>query len=161
MHRKQKVELPEVSGRCYEQEAEVSDMMKWFDTRHAPFERIERLFDRDVGTAAIRVEELVDNNTLAVRAELPGIDPEKDADVTVANGVLSIRASRQEKEEHKEKDSYRSEFRYGSFLRRVPLPDGVQQGDVTATYKDGVLEVRVPLPDQGEAAASKIPITRE
>ena len=139
----------------------MTDLMKWFDSRRSPMDVIERLFEGETGSSAIRVEEVVDGNTLVVRAELPGIDPEKDVDVTVTDGVLSIRAERQEKTEHKDKDSYRSEFRYGSFVRRLPLPSGVQQADVTASYKDGVLEVRAPLPDQQEvASASKIPISR-
>ena len=139
----------------------MTDLMKWFDSRRSPMDVIERLFEGEMGSSAIRVEEVVDGNTLVVRAELPGIDPEKDVDVTVTDGVLSIRAERQEKAEHQDKDSYRSEFRYGSFDRRLPLPSGVQQADVTASYKDGVLEVRAPLPDQQEvASASKIPISR-
>ncbi|TNB72121.1 Hsp20/alpha crystallin family protein [Arthrobacter sp. BB-1] len=139
----------------------MTELMKWFESRRSPMDVIERLFEGEAGTSAIRVEEMVDGNTLVVRAELPGIDPEKDVDVTVTDGVLSIRAERQEKKEHKDKDSYRSEFRYGSFVRRLPLPRGVQLGDVTASYKDGVLEVRAPLPDQGQGpAASKIPISR-
>jgi HSP20 family protein len=139
----------------------MTDLMKWFETRRTPMDVIERLFEGDVGTAAIRVEEMVDGNTLVVRAELPGVDPEKDVDVTVADGVLTIKGERQEKSEHKDKGSYRSEFRYGSFVRRVPLPSGVQQGDITASYKDGVLEVRAPMPDQGqEPGASRIQVTR-
>ncbi|TLM73593.1 Hsp20/alpha crystallin family protein [Pseudarthrobacter sp. NamB4] len=139
----------------------MTDLMKWFDTRRSPMDLIERLFEGETGPSAIRVEEMVDGNTLVVRAELPGIDPEKDVDVTVADGVLTIKGERQEKKEQKDKDSYRSEFRYGSFIRRLPLPSGVQQGDVTASYKDGVLEVRAPLPDKGQAeTSSKIPITR-
>lgn len=139
----------------------MTDLMRWFDTRRSPIDVIERLFEGDMGSSAIKVEEMVDGNTLVVRAELPGIDPEKDVDVTVADGVLSIKAERQEKKEQKDKDSYRSEFRYGSFMRRIPLPGGVQQGDITASYKDGLLEVRAPLPDQGQASGgSKIPITR-
>lgn len=107
------------------------------------------------------MEEVVDGNTLVIRAELPGIDPEKDAEITVSDGGLTIRAERQEKKEHKEKDSYRSEFRYGSFVRRIPLPDGVKEGDVTASYKDGVLEVRAPIPEKtATASPSKVPITR-
>src|SRR3954453_18249451 len=98
-----------------EQEASMTDLMKWFETRRTPMDVIERLFEGDVGTAAIRVEEMVDGNTLVVRAELPGVDPEKDVDVTVADGVLTIKGERQEKSEHKDKGSYRSEFRYGSF----------------------------------------------
>ena len=139
----------------------MTDLMKWFDSRRSPMDVIERLFEGDMGTSAIRVEEMEDGNTLVVRAELPGIDPEQDVEVTVADGVLTIRGERQEKKEHKEKDSYRSEFRYGSFIRRLPLPGGVQQADVKASYKDGVLEVRAPLPEQGqETGASKIPIIR-
>ncbi|MFJ5956423.1 Hsp20/alpha crystallin family protein [Paenarthrobacter sp. NPDC092416] len=98
-----------------------------------------------------------------VRAELPGIDPEKDAEITVFDGTLTIKAERQAKKEQKEKEGYRSEFRYGSFVRRVPLPDGVKEGDVTASYKDGVLEVRAPIPEPAApaAAAARIPITKE
>ena len=139
----------------------MTDLMKWFDNRRSPIDVIERLFEGDLGSSAIRVEEMVDGNTLVVRAELPGIDPEKDVDVTVTDGVLTIKGERQEKKEHKEKGSYRSEFRYGSFVRRIPLPTGVKQDDVTAAYKDGVLEVRAPMPEQVQATgASKIPITR-
>ncbi|BCW19358.1 Hsp20/alpha crystallin family protein [Pseudarthrobacter enclensis] len=139
----------------------MTELMKWFDSRRSPMDLIERLFEGDAGSSAIRVEELVDGNTLVVRAELPGIDPDKDVDVSVADGVLTIKAERQEKSEHKDKDGYRSEFRYGSFVRRLPLPGGVQQNDVTASYKDGLLEVRAPLPAQTqEPAAAKVPVTR-
>ena len=86
----------------------MTDLMRWFDTRRSPMDVIERLFEGDMGSSAIRVEEMMDGNTLVVRAELPGIDPEKDVDVTVADGVLSIKAERQEKQEQKGKDSYRS-----------------------------------------------------
>jgi HSP20 family protein len=145
-----------------DKEEDMTDLMKWFDSRRSPIELIERLFDGDTGTGAIRVEEVVEGNTLVVRAELPGIDPEKDAAITVSDGALTIKAERQEKKEQKDKDSYRSEFRYGSFFRRVPLPDGVKESDVTASYKDGVLEVRAPIPEQVPATStSRIPITRE
>lgn len=140
----------------------MTELTKWFDSRRSPMELIERLFDGDSGAGGIRVEEVVDGNTLVVRAELPGIDPEKDAEITVADGSLTIRAERQEKTEHKGKESYRSEFRYGSFFRRVPLPDGVKDTDVTASYKDGVLEVRAPIPEKGTAPSpSRVPITRD
>ena len=81
-----------------------------------------------------------------VRAEVPGIDPDKDVDVSVSEGMLHIRAEREEKTEHKSKTGYRSEFRYGSFLRSIALPAGAKEEDITASYKDGVLEVRAPAP---------------
>ena len=122
---------------------------------------LDRMFETASGPAPIRVEELVDDKTLVVRAELPGVDPDQDIEITIDGGYLRIHAQRQEKEEHKDKDSYRSEFRYGSFSRSIPLPDGVKEEDIKATYADGVLEVRAPLPEQAVESGSpkKLPIT--
>jgi HSP20 family protein len=108
----------------------------------------------------LRVEEFVEDKTLVVRAELPGIDPEKDVDISVVNGALVIRAEKEEKSEQKDKDSYRSEFHYGSFVREIALPAGVDESQVAATYRDGVLEVRVPTGEPIEPAKVKIPISR-
>lgn len=125
------------------------------------WDAMDRMFQEENQPMPIRVEEFLDGNTLVIRAEAPGLDPDKDIDVSVVDGALQIRAERKEEKEEKGKDSYRSEFRYGSFVRRIPLPTGVKQDDVTAAYKDGVLEVRAPMPEQVQATgASKIPITR-
>ena len=121
---------------------------------------IRRVFETDVEKGWLRVEEFVDAGALVVRAEMPGIDPEKDVEITVADGVLTITASREEKTEHKGKDSYRSEFRYGSFSRSVVLPAGATEEDVTASYTDGVLEVRVPLGEEPKPEPKKIQVTR-
>jgi HSP20 family protein len=124
-------------------------------------EMVRRFFSGDLEPVSwLRVEEFVDGDELVVRAELPGIDPEKDVDISVVNGSLRISAEREEKSEHKEKHSYRSEFHYGSFVREVPLPEGAKESDVTATYTDGVLEVRVPVGDQARPEPVKIPVTR-
>ena len=108
----------------------------------------------------LRVEEFVDDETLVVRAELPGIDPDKDVEISVANGVLSIKAERQERSEEKKKDSYRSEFRYGSFARNIPLPAGATESDVSASYNDGVLEIRVPVGEEEGPRVVKVPVNR-
>lgn len=83
-------------------------------------------------------------------------------DVSISDGVLHISAERQEKEEHKDKNRYRTEFRYGSFTRNVPLPEGVKEEDIKASYTDGVLEVRTPLPEAVTAGTEKkkLPISR-
>ena len=139
----------------------MSDLVRWFDNRRTPFELIERLFEGDTQSAAIKVEEVRDGDSLVVRAELPGIDPEKDVDVSISEGALHISAHREERTEEKAKGSYRSEFRYGSFERTLPLPDGATPDSVTASYKDGVLEVRVPIPETPPAPpSSKVPVTR-
>lgn len=119
-----------------------------------------RRFEPEWDKGWLRVEEFVDGNEHVIRAELPGIDPAKDVEISVADGVLTIRAEREEKTEHKKKDSYRSEFRYGSFTRSVTLPAGATDADVSATYADGVLEVRVPLGEAPRPEPKKIPVTR-
>lgn len=123
-------------------------------------ELFRRMVDLDWETGWLRVEEFVDDGTIVVRAELPDIDPDKDVELTVANGVLHIRAQREEKTEKKERGRYRSEFRYGSFVRNLPLPEGIEDDDITASYKDGILEIRAPLPvEQEKPEATKVPIT--
>ncbi|HET7138888.1 MAG TPA: Hsp20/alpha crystallin family protein, partial [Arthrobacter sp.] len=123
---------------------------------------LDRMFDSAAGPAPIRVEEFLDDKNLVVRAEMPGVDPDKDIEVTIDDGYLRIRAERQEKEEHKDKGRFRTEFRYGSFSRNIPLPDGAKEEDIRATYTNGVLEVRTPLPDEAEPAARrKLPIIRK
>ena len=106
------------------------------------------LFGEIMRTAAdetIRVEELVEDDELVIRAELPGIDPEKDVEVSISGGVLSIAATRNEKFDQKSHGEVRSEFRYGSFTRTISLPAGTSETDVVAKYADGILEVRLPM----------------
>ena len=122
-------------------------------------EPVRRFLEGDLD-AWLRVEEYRDGNALVVRAEVPGIDPEKDVEITVAGNDLHIGVRREERSEHKSKKGYRSEFRYGSFSRSVTLPPGVNTDAVHAGYSDGVLEVRIPLPEEPAAGSRKIPISR-
>ena len=89
-----------------------------------------------------RLEETIRDNRYVIRAELPGLDPENDIEVTVDGRILTIRAVRRQQDN----GPYRSEFRYGSLARAVRLPARVDAGDVTARYDKGVLEVSVPVP---------------
>jgi HSP20 family molecular chaperone IbpA len=81
---------------------------------------------------------------LIVKLELPGIDPEKDVRIQIEDDVLMIRGERETKEEVKEQDFYRMESAYGSFERRLPIPEGVKEDDIVATYAEGVLEIALP-----------------
>lgn len=97
---------------------------------------------------------------LVVRAELPGVDPEKDVEITYQDGILTIRGERRREERSGDDRYWRVESSYGAFERSVPLPDGVKADDITATHKDGILEVVVPK--AGELApAKRIPIKLE
>ena len=87
----------------------------------------------------IPLEDEVQDGRYVLRAELPGIDPAKDVDITVSDGRLTIKAERTEKAESKG----RSEFSYGSFVRSVSLPAGANEDDITATYDQGILTVSV------------------
>ncbi|WP_055867549.1 Hsp20/alpha crystallin family protein [Frankia sp. CpI1-P] len=109
----------------------------------------------------IRVEETDEAGMHVVRAEMPGIDPARDVEITVAEGVLSVRAERRDEKAEKTDHGYRSEFRYGSFSRSLPLPAGAKDDQVAATYKDGILEIRVPVDDrQATATTRRIEVQR-
>ncbi|HEX3197300.1 MAG TPA: Hsp20/alpha crystallin family protein [Propionibacteriaceae bacterium] len=107
----------------------------------------------------IKVEEFIDGEELVVKAEVPGVDPDRDIDVSIDNGVLTIAAERRESSREKLDKGFHSEFRYGSFVRQVRLPAGTSPEVVSATYKDGVLEIRMPKPS-AEAASRRIQIQR-
>jgi len=77
---------------------------------------------------------------IEVRAELPGLD-EKDLEVSVRDGYLTLKGEKKEEREEKEADFYRIERRYGTFSRTVALPEYVNADDVSAEYKRGVLKV--------------------
>ncbi len=104
----------------------------------------------------MRVEDYVKDGTYVLRAELPGVDPEKDIEVTLSHGVLTMSAHRQEETEGK----HRSEFRYGTFTRSITLPAGADEDHIRASYDMGVMEVTVSLKDQAaEEAHKRIPVT--
>jgi HSP20 family protein len=122
-------------------------------------EPFRRFLEGDLDTW-LRVEEYREAGSLVVKAEAPGIDPENDVDVTLVGNQLQITVRREEQSEHKDKEGYRSEFRYGAFSRTVSLPAAVNQDDIRASYTDGVLEVRVPLPEESAAGGRKVRVSR-
>jgi|SRR5271165_894486 len=101
----------------------------------------------------LRLEDEIKEGRYEVRAELPGIDPAKDVDITVRDGQLTIKAERTEKKEF----NGRSEFSYGSFERTVSLPTGANEDDIKATYDKGILMVSVPLAE-AKPAEKHVPI---
>lgn len=129
----------------------------------SPFARLDRMFDEWMrtlpmnratgmpwetrGEDVIGVDEYRDGDTQVIRAELAGIDPDKDVELTVTDGMLRIDAERRVEEDTEDKGYTRHELRYGRFTRSLPIPEGVSADDVTASYKDGILEVRIPVPE--------------
>lgn len=112
-----------------------------------------------IGEAAIRVEEFEEHDQLVVRAEIPGVNPDEDIEITLTEGMLRIMVQRKKESKHESKRHYRSEFQYGSFVRTLALPAGATDRDVKAEYKDGVLEVRIPM-SGAQASTKKIAISK-
>jgi HSP20 family protein len=94
---------------------------------------------------------------LVVRADLPGLRKE-DVNVEIDDGMLTISGQRSEEEVDDRDDFYRSERSYGEFYRALPLPENVSGESCEATFKDGVLEVTLPLPKQQERKARRIDV---
>lgn len=113
------------------------------------------LAPRPVAAQAMRMEEHVAGGRYVIRAELPGVDPAKDMEVTVAKGILTVRAERHEDMQ----GQHRSEFRYGMFTRHIALPVIADATDIKATYHWGILEVSIGLHDADEdKAGRRIPV---
>lgn len=132
--------------------------------RHAVSARLPDLFDwLDSPWSAVlpsglgqtfRVEDYTDDGNYVVRAELPGLDPDKDVEVTAEPGMLTIHAERHEES----RQDRHSEFRYGSLTRSVSLPEGVDPDNITASYDQGILRVSVPVPREAPQSARRISI---
>jgi HSP20 family molecular chaperone IbpA len=103
------------------------------------FATFRPLFDRNM----MRLEEEMKDGSYEVRVEMPGVDPAKDMDITVQDGLLSIKAVRSRNAQ----SNGRSEFSYGAFARTVPLPAGVNVDDIHAAYENGIVTICIPLPD--------------
>ena len=121
----------------------------WVDLMRLP----DRMFG-ELRDFPLSVEEFVADDHYVIRLDLPGIDPKRDVDISLGDGVLYIKAER--RSEHKDKSGYASEVTYGSFARTLALPAHSTGKDVVAKYKDGVLEVRVPIEKAPER--SRIPV---
>lgn len=106
---------------------------------------------------SVRIEEYAEDGKYVVRAELPGLDPEKDIHVSAERGQLLLTAERKQHEHGRG----HSEFHYGSFSRTLPLPVGARANDISARYVDGILEVTVPAPESTDAKPIQIEIGTE
>ncbi|MQS16823.1 Hsp20/alpha crystallin family protein [Streptomyces kaniharaensis] len=112
-------------------------------------------FGARAGQHMIRIEEYEKDGAYVVQAELPGVDPDEDVEITVRDHTLTIRAQRSEEK----KDKQHSEFHYGTFVRTIGLPAEAKEEDISATYDKGVLTVTVPM-DTERPAARRIKINR-
>ncbi len=118
----------------------------------APFRRAEAAFRT---MPAVDVAET--DKAYEITAELPGLE-EKNIEVKLANGVLSIKGEKQEDKKEKEKDYYRRERSFGSFERSFQVPDDVDENKIEASFKNGILSVTLPKNAAAQQQAKKIEV---
>ncbi len=97
--------------------------------------------------STVRIEEAVDGQNYLLRAEAPGIDPAKDVTVVYHDGALRLEIRRTDVRE----DKTRTEFHYGTYGRTVTLPSRVDEDSITASYRDGILEITAKLGEPAES----------
>lgn len=125
------------------------EMNQLFDTLAVDGDRPVR------GSFAPAVELQETPDTVLLKAEIPGIEP-KDLDIQVTAEAVSIKGERRSEVHTDEKGVKRTEFRYGSFSRVVPLPNRIQNDKVTADYKDGILHLTLPKVEEEKNKIVKV-----
>lgn len=109
----------------------------------------------DVRAPALDLYEEKDD--IVVKAELPGIEKD-NIEVNLTDHTLTIKGEKKKEEEIKEENYYRAERSYGSFLRTIELPKDVHSDKVKASFKNGILEVRVPKTEEAKAKEIKVKV---
>jgi HSP20 family protein len=119
-----------------------------------PFSReIDRVFDAffgqtETGRRWVPAVDLVEaEDHFVLKADLPGLT-ESDVNIEVQDGTLTISGERKAEHERDERGWYRIERSFGSFSRSLTLPDGVDADRIAASFEHGVLEVRIPKPEE-------------
>jgi HSP20 family protein len=135
------------------------DMGTMFDDFFRGFD-IEPLWTHRLGAFSPHVDVTESEKEIKVAAELPGID-EKDIDLSVTKDTLTIKGEKKEEKEDNGKDYYRMERSYGSFYRTIPLPTEVETDKISASYKKGILKIRIPKSAKALEEKKKISIKAE
>lgn len=96
-------------------------------------------------------------NDLVVKAEVPGMEP-NDIDISLSDGVLTIKGEKKQEKEEKEADYHLIERCYGAFTRSLRLPKEVQSDKISASYKDGILKVILPKSEEAKKKEIRIKV---
>lgn len=113
------------------------------------------LTGRSGGISAPAIDLYEEKDEVVAKAELPGID-KNDLQVSISDHLLTIKGQKKKEEEIKEEDYYRSERSYGSFVRAVELPKEVETDKARASFKNGVLEIRLPKSEEAKKKEVKL-----
>ena len=129
----------------------MENFFEGFDTGH---------FARRADSFVPQIDVVDTDKEIKISAELPGLD-EKDIEISLTRDALTIKGEKREEKEEKGKDYYRSERSYGSFTRTIPLPVEIDAEKVGASFKKGVLTVKLPKTKQVINETKKVSIKAE
>ena len=136
------------------------ELERWTRNLESRFPRLfsEWPFEGEKEEFLPAIESYIKDGNLIVRADVPGLEP-KDVEVSVLGNVLTIKGERKDEKEVKREQYIRREVSYGAFERRMVLPEGVATDKIKAQFKNGVVEVTMPVGK--ELTAKKVPIEVE
>jgi HSP20 family protein len=118
----------------------------------------EPLFRRELTWPKMPAVDIVESeNGYEITADLPGLE-EKNIEIKVTDGVLTMKGEKQDDKEEKNKDYYLQERRFGSFQRSFELPDSVDADKIEAIFKTGVLTVKLPKKAEAQKPAKTIEV---
>jgi HSP20 family protein len=139
-------------------ERDMDRMMENFFGRRMRSWLPDRLFrGEELDFRAPAVDLFEEKDDIVVKAELPGIDKD-NIEVNLTDHTLTIKGEKKKEEEIKEENYYRSERSYGSFIRTLELPKNVHSDKVKASFKNGILEIRVPKTEEAKAKEIKVTV---
>ena len=154
-----------ISPRRIKQDKETDQFASLRDEMNKLFEQFSHSFGIEPFTGGALAEWTPKVNLaetekeLQVTAELPGVE-EKDVQVTIDQGVLTIKGEKKEEKEEKNKNYYRVERSFGSFQRSFSLPKDVEEEKIEASFNNGVLSVKLPKNWEAQQSAKMIPINK-
>lgn len=138
------------------------------------FDEFDRIFDNlfrnaltniaapatSVGNMAVRMNVGETDKAYVIEAELPGFE-EKDVELTLKDGVLTLSGERRHEEEAKDRTFHRIERSYGSFTRSLQLPSDADEGRIEAHMRNGVLEIEIGKLKEAQKEAKRISISKK
>jgi HSP20 family protein len=117
----------------------------------------ERWFGRESEITIPSLDVYEEKDDIVVKAELPGMD-KNDIEVNISDSHLTLKGEKKKEEKVEEENYYRCERSYGSFLRTVDLPAEVQADKIKASFKNGILEVRLPRSEESKTKEIKVKV---
>ena len=140
-------------------ERDFDRMLENFFRGRSPLSFEDRWSER-LGISEPAVDLYEENDDIVVKAEMPGLSKD-DIDVNITDHLLVLKGEKKKEEEASERDYYRSERVYGSFVRSIPLPAETDPQKAKATFKNGVLEIRLPKSDEAKKREIKVKVEGE